>query len=184
MTILAIIHLTSTHFTVERLEVGGTLLLNTPYKSMEELERNIPENLKKTIAEKKLRVFNIDAAQAAVDAGLSRGLLGGVMEAAFFKVGLTLYWLFSLFRFLAFSLLRRLSPQWRKTWSRLSARRDRYFRPFPGNLPCQAIVDANHKALDNALEGVVEWTVPAEWAKIVRDPIKVVRGCIGIRLVF
>ncbi len=63
---------------------GGVFLLNSPW-TLEEMEHELPANLKRTIAQKKLRFYNIDAVKIAHDLGL-RGRINTVLQAAFFKI--------------------------------------------------------------------------------------------------
>ena len=63
---------------------GGTLLLNCPW-SGEELEKHIPAEAKREIAEKGIQLYTIDAARIAGDLGLGRHF-NLVLQAAFFKL--------------------------------------------------------------------------------------------------
>lgn len=63
---------------------GGVFLLNSPW-SLEEMEHELPASMKRTIAQKKLRVYNIDAVKIAHDIGLG-GRINTVLQAAFFKI--------------------------------------------------------------------------------------------------
>jgi pyruvate-ferredoxin/flavodoxin oxidoreductase len=63
---------------------GGAFLLNSPW-SLEELEKHLPASLKKTIAEKKLQFYNIDAVKIATELGLG-GRINMIMQAAFFQI--------------------------------------------------------------------------------------------------
>jgi len=64
---------------------SGVFLLNSPWNTLKELEANLPASMKKDIANKKLRFYNIDAIQIAGKVGLG-GRINGVMQAAFFKL--------------------------------------------------------------------------------------------------
>ncbi len=61
---------------------GGTFLLNCPWKA-EELERNLPDEVKRKIAEKRLQFYTIDGTKIANEVGL-KGRNSTVMQAAFF----------------------------------------------------------------------------------------------------
>ncbi|MDB9823314.1 pyruvate:ferredoxin (flavodoxin) oxidoreductase, partial [Deltaproteobacteria bacterium] len=63
---------------------GGSFLLNSPW-SLKEMEEKLPDPLKRTIAQKKLSVYNIDAVKIAVEIGLG-GRINMIMQAAFFKI--------------------------------------------------------------------------------------------------
>ena len=62
----------------------GSFLLNSPW-SIKEMETKLPDSLKRTIAQKKLNFYNIDAVKIAADVGLG-GRINMVMQAAFFKI--------------------------------------------------------------------------------------------------
>lgn len=63
---------------------GGVFLLNSPW-SIEQMEQELPAEVKNTIARKKLRFYNIDAIEIAQKAGMG-GRINTVMQSAFFKV--------------------------------------------------------------------------------------------------
>ena len=49
------------------------------------METELPASLKKTIADKKLRFYNIDAVKIASEIGLG-GRINTILQAAFFKI--------------------------------------------------------------------------------------------------
>ncbi len=63
---------------------GGTFVLNCSW-SEEELEMELPKKLKKTLAEKNVNFYIIDANKIAQDIGLG-GRINMVMQAVFFKL--------------------------------------------------------------------------------------------------
>ena len=63
---------------------GGSFLLNSPW-SAEEMEEKLPASMKQTIAQKKLKFYNIDAVKIASEVGLGNRI-NVVMQAAFFKI--------------------------------------------------------------------------------------------------
>ena len=63
---------------------GGVFLLNSPW-SLAEMEHELPASMKRTIAQKNLRFYNIDAVKIAHDVGLG-GRINTVLQAAFFKI--------------------------------------------------------------------------------------------------
>ncbi len=69
---------------LEGIREGGTFLLNSPW-SLEELEENLPDRMKRTIAARNLAFYNIDAVKIASDLGLG-GRINMIMQAAFFKI--------------------------------------------------------------------------------------------------
>ena len=64
-------------------KVGGTFLLNCPCATASEVEKFLPAQLKKQIADKDLRLFIVDATKIANETGL-KGRTGTIMQAAFF----------------------------------------------------------------------------------------------------
>ncbi|VEN73752.1 Pyruvate synthase [Candidatus Desulfarcum epimagneticum] len=69
---------------LEGVKDGGTFALNSPW-SAEEMEQNLPAAMRRTIASKKLRFYNIDAVKIASEAGLG-GRINMIMQTAFFKL--------------------------------------------------------------------------------------------------
>jgi len=63
---------------------GGIFLLNSPW-SLEEMEKHLPASMKRIIATKKLKFYNIDANKIAADIGLG-GRVNTILQAAFFKI--------------------------------------------------------------------------------------------------
>lgn len=61
---------------------GGVFLLNCPWEG-EELQRNLPDEVKSKIAEKQLRFYTINATKIANEVGLN-GRTSTVMQTAFF----------------------------------------------------------------------------------------------------
>ena len=69
---------------LEGIREGGTFLINSNWKT-EEVFENLTEDMQKTIIEKKVNVFNIDALKIAGELGL--GLrINSIMQACFFKL--------------------------------------------------------------------------------------------------
>ena len=63
---------------------GGVFLLNSGW-SQEEMGERLPAHVKRTIASKKLRFYNVDAVSIAREVGLG-GRINVVMQAAFFEI--------------------------------------------------------------------------------------------------
>ncbi|MGA2533704.1 MAG: pyruvate:ferredoxin (flavodoxin) oxidoreductase [Candidatus Aminicenantales bacterium] len=69
---------------LEGIREGGTFLINSNWKAGEVFE-NLTEDMQKTIIDKKVKVFNIDALKIADELGL--GLrINSIMQACFFKL--------------------------------------------------------------------------------------------------
>lgn len=62
---------------------GGIFLLNCPWATLDDLEKNIPAAVKRQIAQKKLSFYAIDGTKIAREVGL-KGKTSTVMQAAFF----------------------------------------------------------------------------------------------------
>jgi pyruvate-ferredoxin/flavodoxin oxidoreductase len=69
---------------LDGIKEGGVFLLNSPW-SLEEMETELPASLKRTIAEKKLRFYNIDAVKIAAEIGLG-GRINTILQASFFQI--------------------------------------------------------------------------------------------------
>ncbi|HWR23075.1 MAG TPA: pyruvate:ferredoxin (flavodoxin) oxidoreductase, partial [Feifaniaceae bacterium] len=68
----------------ENIKEGGVFLLNSPW-TVEEMEHELPAVMKRTIAKKKLRFYNIDAIHLAREVGMG-GRINTIMQSAFFKL--------------------------------------------------------------------------------------------------
>lgn len=69
---------------LEGLRKGGTFLLNCLWED-DELDENLPNNLKKYIADNDINFYTINATKIAADIGLG-GRTNMIMQAAFFKL--------------------------------------------------------------------------------------------------
>ncbi len=65
------------------IKTGGTFMLNSPW-SPAEMEQKLPAEMRRTIARKKIKFFNIDAVKIASEVGLG-GRINMIMQTAFFK---------------------------------------------------------------------------------------------------
>ncbi|MCP4718847.1 MAG: 4Fe-4S dicluster domain-containing protein, partial [Desulfobacteraceae bacterium] len=66
------------------LKEGGTFLLNSEW-SLEDMEKNIPGDVRKTIYDKKLNFYNIDAVKIAGEVGLGNRI-NMIMQTCFFNL--------------------------------------------------------------------------------------------------
>ncbi len=64
---------------------GGTFLLNSEWATIEELEQHIPGDMRKTIYDKKLNFYNIDAVDIASEVGLGNRI-NMIMQTCFFNL--------------------------------------------------------------------------------------------------
>ncbi len=69
---------------LEGLREGGTFLLNSPWKK-EEVFEHLTEDMQKTIIQKKVKVYNIDAFKIAREVGL-KNRINTIMQVCFFKI--------------------------------------------------------------------------------------------------
>ena len=69
---------------LEGIKLGGTFVLNSPW-TLEQMETNLPASMRRTIALKKLKFYNIDAVKIAGEIGLG-GRINMIMQTSFFKL--------------------------------------------------------------------------------------------------
>ena len=86
---VAIHHLSYLHRLAENfmgpIKEGGVLLLNVPWTTTEALDKNLSPKLKKLIAEKKVKLYAIDARSIAAAVGL-RQRINNIMQACFYTL--------------------------------------------------------------------------------------------------
>ncbi|NNL42485.1 MAG: pyruvate:ferredoxin (flavodoxin) oxidoreductase [Desulfobacterales bacterium] len=73
-----------TYNVLEGIKEGGTFLLNSNWTA-EEMEKELPAHMRRTLVEKKIRFYNIDAVKIASEIGLG-GRINMIMQTAFFKL--------------------------------------------------------------------------------------------------
>ena len=120
------------------LKPGGTFLLNCQW-GPEELEANIPGEIKRYIAKNKIKFYTIDAVKIAESIGLG-GRINMIMQSAFFK-------------------LADIIPVEQASKYLKEAIDHSY------GLKGQNILDMNYKAVDQGTDAVVKVTVPEAWAE-------------------
>jgi len=69
---------------LDGLAPGGAFLLNSPW-DQDEMESKLPDHMKRTIAQKNIRFYNIDGVKIAGEIGLG-GRINMIMQAAFFQI--------------------------------------------------------------------------------------------------
>jgi pyruvate-ferredoxin/flavodoxin oxidoreductase len=69
---------------LEGIREGGTFLINSNWKT-EEVFENLTADMQKTIIDKKIKVYNIDAVKIATELGLGNRI-NSIMQACFFKI--------------------------------------------------------------------------------------------------
>jgi len=123
---------------LEGIKEGGIFVLNSPW-SQDEMEAKLPADMRRTIARKKLKFYNIDAVKIAGEVGLG-GRINMIMQTAFFKLANVIP---------VDEALGYLKDQIQKMFGKKS----------------QKIVDMNFAAVDKTLEHLVEIQYPASWAE-------------------
>ncbi|MDR7871234.1 MAG: pyruvate:ferredoxin (flavodoxin) oxidoreductase [Tissierellaceae bacterium] len=118
------------------LKDGGTFLLNCIWNE-EELEENLPANMKKYIAEHNIDFYTINATKIASEIGLG-GRTNMIMQSAFFKLAKVLP-LDEAVEHLKKSIVSAYGTKG------------------------EAIVNMNYKAVDQGIEALVKIDVPASW---------------------
>ncbi len=115
---------------------GGVFLLSSPW-SAAEMEEQLPASVKRQIAEKGLRFYNIDAIDIAQKVGMG-GRINTVMQAAFFKLSGVIPYA-EAEKYMKDAVVKSYGKKGEK------------------------IVAMNFAAIDNAIAGLVEIPVPAAW---------------------
>ena len=116
---------------------GGAFLLNSPW-TVEEMEKELPDSLKRTIAQKKLNFYNIDAVKIAADLGLG-GRINMIMQAAFFQIA------------------NVIPPE-----EAFKHMKDAVIKSY--GKKGEKVVKMNMAAVDNAVGALKKIDVPASWA--------------------
>ena len=125
----------------EEIRPGGKLLLNTAWKEEDgSLEKNLPSSVKRTIAERGIRLFLIDATSIAGRLGLGSHT-NTILQAAFFKVA-------------------GIMPVDRA----LSSMKEAAARTYA--LKGEKVVEMNVAAIEEGAAGVFEVKVPETWKEL------------------
>jgi pyruvate-ferredoxin/flavodoxin oxidoreductase len=130
---------------LEGIREGGTFVLNSAWSS-DEMEKHFPNSLKKTIAEKHLKFYNIDAVKIAEEVGLG-GRINMVMQTAFFKLSNVIP---------IDDAVQYLKDAIEKTYGRKG----------------KNVVEMNWKAVDAALDKIEEIKYSESWRNLSKDQTK------------
>ena len=133
---------------VSALKDGGVFLLNCPWTEAD-IDEQLPAGMKQKLAQKKARLYVIDAIKLAREVGMG-GRINTIMQAAFFK-------------------LSEVIPY---------AKADEYMKAYAKKAygkKGDEVVKKNWDAIDIAISGIKEIPVPASWAKATTgaEPVKV-----------
>ncbi len=123
---------------LEGITDGGTFVLNSDW-TLEDMEKHLPASMKRTIASKKLKFYNVDAVKLATEVGLG-GRINMIMQTAFFKLANVLDFE---------TAVALLKDSIKKTYG---SKGDK-------------IVNMNIAAVDGALNALQEVQYPASWAE-------------------
>ncbi|MEW6664298.1 MAG: pyruvate:ferredoxin (flavodoxin) oxidoreductase [Thermodesulfobacteriota bacterium] len=122
---------------LEGIREGGDFLLNSPW-SAADMEKELPDRIKRTIAQKKLGFYNIDAVKIASDLGLG-GRINMIMQAAFFQIANVIP---------PEEAFKHMKDAVVKTYGKKG----------------EKVVKMNMAAVDNAVGALQKIEVPASWA--------------------
>jgi pyruvate-ferredoxin/flavodoxin oxidoreductase len=127
---------------LEGIREGGTFVLNSPW-ALEQMETCLPNSLKKTIAQKHLTFYTIDAVKIAEEIGLG-GRINMIMQTVFFKLSKVLP---------IDEAIEYLKDAIAKTYGKKG----------------QKVIEMNWKAVDKAIEGLKEIQYPSSWASLPQE---------------
>nr|WP_319490285.1 pyruvate:ferredoxin (flavodoxin) oxidoreductase [uncultured Desulfobacter sp.] len=126
------------------LKEGGTFLLNSEWSTIADMEKHIPGHVRRTIYDKKLSFYNIDAVKIAGEVGLGNRI-NMIMQTCFFN-------------------LANVLPV-EEAINLLKADIKRMF-----GKKGDAIVNMNIEAVDKTLDKLVKVDVPESWKDAVDEP--------------
>ncbi|MDO4768644.1 MAG: pyruvate:ferredoxin (flavodoxin) oxidoreductase [Pseudomonadota bacterium] len=129
-----------TYDVLEGIKDGGTFVLNSAW-STEDMEKELPASMRRTIARKKLKFYNIDAVKIAEAVGLGNRI-NMVMQTAFFKLADVMPFE---------EAVELLKKSIKKAYGKKGDK----------------IVNMNIAAVDQAMEKLFEVKYPASWADAV-----------------
>jgi pyruvate-ferredoxin/flavodoxin oxidoreductase len=122
---------------LEGIREGGNFLLNSPW-SAADMEKELPDRMKRTIALKKLGFYNIDAVKIATELGLG-GRINMIMQAAFFQIANVIP---------PQEAFKHMKDAVKKTYGKKG----------------EKVVKMNTDAIDRAVGALQKIEVPASWA--------------------
>ncbi|MFA6127758.1 MAG: pyruvate:ferredoxin (flavodoxin) oxidoreductase [Bacteroidales bacterium] len=126
------------------LKNGGKFLFNSIWDT-EETKKRLPDHIKKTLAEKNIRFFTINATEIAEEIGLG-GRTNTIMQSAFFKIADVIPYDLA---------VTQMKGAIKKSFG----------------MKGEHIVNMNYAAIDRGTE-YIEVAVPAEWKNIVLKKVK------------
>lgn len=130
---------------VSGIKNGGIFLLNTLW-TLEELDKKLPADVKRIIAENNIKFYTINAVKIARDLGLG-GRINMIMQSAFFKLANIIP---------VEDAIKYLKQSAEKAYGKKG----------------EKIVKMNFDAIDLGIQGLVEIDVPDSWKDSVDDGVK------------
>ena len=70
---------------IEHIKENGTFVINSQWDTVELMNKNLPGKLKRIIAQKNVKLYNIDANKISQDLGLNKRI-NMIMQTVFFKL--------------------------------------------------------------------------------------------------
>ena len=128
------------------LKDGGTFVLNSPWNSLEQMEKKLPAEMKRHIANKKIQFYNVDATKIVSSVGLGKRI-NMVMQTAFFNLSGVLP------VEEAIVLLKELIEE------QYGHKGDK-------------VIGMNQKAVDSTMEHLVKIEYPESWATVTEGGIR------------
>ena len=122
---------------VQELVDGGTFLLNCPWNA-EELDKHLPGQMKKFIADHNINLYTIDGVKIGIETGMGPTRINTILQSAFFK-------------------LTGIIPEEKAIQLMKDAAQKTYGRKG------EDVVKKNWAAIDAGAQGVVKVEVPASW---------------------
>ena len=122
---------------VQELVDGGTFLLNCPW-THEELDKHLPGQMKKFIADHNINLYTIDGVKIGIETGMGPTRINTILQSAFFK-------------------LTGIIPEEKAIQLMKEAAQKTYGRKG------EDVVKKNWAAIDAGAQGVVKVDVPESW---------------------
>jgi len=137
-----------TYRLADNLRKGGVFCLNSPWNTIEELDKHLPSSLKRGLADKQAKIYNVDAFKVATEQGMGR-MINTVMQSAFFKLSGVLDYE---------KAIELFKNAIKKTYGAKG----------------EAVVQKNFNMVDSAIGAITgPFEIPAQWSKCDDSPLDV-----------
>ncbi|MBQ3054118.1 MAG: pyruvate:ferredoxin (flavodoxin) oxidoreductase [Clostridia bacterium] len=133
---------------LEGIKEGGVFLLNSPWNTVEELDKQLPAAMKNVIAKKKIKFYNIDAIKLGGEIGLG-SRINMIMMSAFFKLAAIIPEADAV-KYMKEAIVKSYGKKGEK------------------------VVNMNNAAVEAGLTGLVEVKYPESWATTTEGALPVV----------